>query len=48
MLNAFTIKELHKFNGLNNQPAYVGYKGKVYNVSKLFQNGEHAGENLNL
>lgn len=43
MSRKFTIKELSKFNGLNNKPAYLGYKGKVYDVSKVFKNGEHAG-----
>lgn len=38
-----TINELSKYNGLNKKPAYIGYKGKVYDVSKVFQKGEHAG-----
>lgn len=43
MAKVFTIQELSKFNGLNKKPAYIGYKGKVYDVTKIFQNGEHAG-----
>lgn len=43
MSKAFTVDELQKYNGSNNKPAYVGYKGKVYDVSKVFQAGEHAG-----
>jgi predicted heme/steroid binding protein len=29
----FSISELSKFNGKNGNPAYVGYKGKVYDVT---------------
>lgn len=43
MTKKITCDELQRYNGLNNKPAYVGYKGKVYDVSKLFKNGEHAG-----
>jgi len=43
MSKTFTVEELRKYNGLNKKPAYVAYKGKVYDVSKVFQNGEHAG-----
>lgn len=43
MLKKITLEELTKYNGLNKKPAYVGFKGKVYDVSKLFKNGEHAG-----
>ncbi|MDA8229433.1 MAG: DoxX family membrane protein [Desulfitobacterium hafniense] len=39
----FTIDQLSSFNGTNNKPSYVGYKGKVYDVSGVFQNGEHGG-----
>lgn len=38
MSKAFTIEELKKYNGINKKPAYVGYKGKVYNVSNIFNN----------
>lgn len=43
MAKNFTIEQLRNYNGLQGKPAYVGYKGKVYDVSKVFQNGEHAG-----
>ena len=41
----FTIKELAEFNGKNGKPAYVGFKGKVYDVteSSLWMDGEHSG-----
>jgi predicted heme/steroid binding protein len=29
----FTLDELRQFDGKNGSPAYVGYKGKVYDVS---------------
>jgi predicted heme/steroid binding protein len=49
----FTREELARYNGKNGTPAYVAYKGKVYDVSGsfLWQNGRHqvlhnAGEDL--
>ena len=41
----FTISELSQFNGKNGNPAYVGYKGKVYDVTESYQwgDGEHLG-----
>ena len=41
----FTIRELSQFNGKNGNPAYVGYKGKVYDVTESYQwgDGEHLG-----
>jgi predicted heme/steroid binding protein len=43
----FTISELFQFNGKNGNPAYVGYKGKVYDVTESYQwgDGEHLGHN---
>ena len=43
MSKKFNMQQLSNYNGLNGKPAYVAYKGKVYDVSKIFQNGEHAG-----
>lgn len=49
----FTIAELAAFNGKNGQPAYVAYKGVVYDVteSSMWGDGEHeamhdAGQDL--
>jgi predicted heme/steroid binding protein len=41
----FTTSELSKFNGKNGNPAYVGYKGKVYDVTESLQwsDGDHLG-----
>ena len=41
----FTLDELLKFDGRNGRPAYVGYKGKVYDVSGSDQwgDGDHMG-----
>jgi predicted heme/steroid binding protein len=41
----FTLQELKEFNGKNGKPAYVGYKGKVYDVtdSSLWGEGDHMG-----
>lgn len=43
MTKKFTLSELKKYNGRQGHPAYVAYKGRVYDVSQIFQNGEHAG-----
>ena len=41
----FTLQELNAFNGKNGKPQYVGYKGKVYDVSdsSLCIDGDHLG-----
>ena len=41
----FTLDELRQFDGKNGKPAYVGYKGKVYDVSGSEQwgDGDHMG-----
>ena len=41
----FTIAELSEFNGKNGKAAYVGYKGKVYDVTESGQwlDGDHLG-----
>lgn len=41
-MRQFTVIQLSAFNGIKN-PAYVGYQGKVYDVSNIFKDGEHAG-----
>lgn len=43
MTRQFSIAELSGYNGLKGKPAYLGYKGKVYDVSPIFEKGEHAG-----
>jgi predicted heme/steroid binding protein len=42
----FTIQELKEYNGKNGKPAYIAYKGKVYDVTDdyLWTDGEHQGE----
>lgn len=42
----FTPDELSKYNGQNGQPAYIAYKGIVYDVSNVpqWQGGTHNGE----
>jgi predicted heme/steroid binding protein len=41
----FTLDELGKFDGKEGRPAYVGYKGKVYDVTESSQwiGGDHLG-----
>jgi predicted heme/steroid binding protein len=41
----FTLDELGKFDGKEGRPAYVVYKGKVYDVTESSQwiDGDHTG-----
>ena len=41
----FTTTQLAEFNGKNGKPAYVGYKGTVYDVTESYQwlDGDHLG-----
>ena len=41
----FTLEELKQYVGRNGSPAYVAYKGKIYDVtdSVLWIDGEHQG-----
>jgi predicted heme/steroid binding protein len=41
----FTLKELEEFDGKGDKPAYIAYKGKVYEVSNsdFWIGGEHMG-----
>lgn len=43
MPKEFTIKDLSKYNGLEGNPAFVAFKGKIYDVSEVFINGDHSG-----
>ena len=52
-MKSFSREELARYNGKNGAPAYIGYKGKVYDASTSFiwRNGRHqvlhnAGEDL--
>jgi predicted heme/steroid binding protein len=42
----FTLEELKKYDGIDGKPAYIAYKGKVYDVSDnyLWIDGDHQGE----
>jgi len=42
-MKVFTAKDLAQYNGKNGKPAYVAYKGKVYDVSTsfLWKDGTH-------
>ena len=41
----FTVEELKNFDGQNGKPVYVGFKGKVYDVtdSASWAGGDHMG-----
>jgi predicted heme/steroid binding protein len=43
-----TATELAAFNGKNGQPAYVAFKGVVYDVteSAMWGGGDHEGEHV--
>jgi predicted heme/steroid binding protein len=42
-MKGFSKEELARYNGKNGAPAYIAYKGKVYDASDSFQwkNGRH-------
>lgn len=42
----FTSEELKQFDGRDGRPAYIAYKGKVYDVTESFLwiNGDHQGQ----
>jgi predicted heme/steroid binding protein len=42
-MKSFTEKELAQYDGKNGRPVYVGYRGKVYDVSSsfLWRDGNH-------
>jgi predicted heme/steroid binding protein len=44
-LKKFTLKEVEEHNGKNGKPAYVAYRGKVYDLSQsdLWGDGDHMG-----
>jgi len=44
----FTLDELHNYDGKEQRPAYVAYKGKVYDLtsSRLWKDGSHARKHL--
>jgi predicted heme/steroid binding protein len=44
-LKKFTLEELAKFDGKEGRPAYVAYKGKVYDLSEswMWEDGDHQG-----
>jgi predicted heme/steroid binding protein len=44
----FTLEELKKYDGKEGRPAYIAYKGKVYDVTEnyLWIDGDHQGEHV--
>jgi predicted heme/steroid binding protein len=42
---AFTLEDLKQYDGRQGKPAYIAYKGKVYDVtdSPLWLDGDHQG-----
>lgn len=46
MTRKFTREELKQFDGKEGRAAYLGFKGKVYDVSKgaTWEDGDHFGQ----
>jgi predicted heme/steroid binding protein len=44
-MKEFTLEELKAYNGRDGKPAYVAYKGMVYDVteSSMWSDGDHEG-----
>jgi len=44
----FTLDELKQYDGREGRPAYIAYKGKVYDVSEslLWTEGDHQGQHV--
>jgi len=42
----FTLEELKQYNGRDGRPAYIAYKGKVYDVTESYVwiGGDHQGQ----
>lgn len=42
-IRRFTERELSRYNGKDGAPAFIAYRGRVYDVSQsfLWQNGSH-------
>jgi predicted heme/steroid binding protein len=42
----FTLEELKQYDGKDGRPCYIGYKGKVYDVTDdyLWIDGDHQGQ----
>ena len=49
-MKKFSVDELRNFDGKGGKPAYVGYKGKVYDVSDSdqFLDGDHMGHSAGM
>lgn len=47
-MQQFSEEELRQYNGQDGMPAYIAYKGRVYDVtsSKLWKNGSHFKKHL--
>ena len=45
-LRKFTLEELKQYDGRDGRPAYMAYKGKVYDVTESFLwiSGDHQGQ----
>jgi len=45
-LRKFTLDELEKYDGRDGRPAYIAFKGKVYDVTESFLwiSGDHQGQ----
>lgn len=44
----FTTETLAEFDGIDDNPAYVGYHGRIYDLSDTFEDGSHAGHDAGM
>jgi len=47
-LRKFTLEELKQYDGREGRPAYIAFKGKVYDVTEsyLWIEGDHQGQHV--
>ena len=47
-MKEFTLEDLKEYDGSNGKPAYVAYKGLVYDVteSSMWADGDHEGMHM--
>lgn len=47
-MESFTKEDLKKYNGVGGKPAYIAYRGRVYDVSEssLWIMGAHQGQHV--
>jgi len=44
----YSTETLAEFDGIDDNPAYVGYHGRIYDLSDTFEDGSHAGHDAGM